>query len=89
MTAKQIEIFEAKGLTNTDELDHIIIGLHKKYGSKISIRKINVADTKNLSRQKDVMKVMKEKGISALPIVLVDGKFSSVDGLKKLLTESF
>jgi len=89
MTAKQIEIFEAKGLTNTDELDHIIIGLHKKYGSKISIRKINVADTKNLSRQKNVVKIIKERGVSALPIILVDGKFSSVDGLRKLLTEGF
>ena len=76
-----IEIFEARGLTNTDELDGLLIELHKKYREDIAIIKVNVLN----HRVEEVIRIVKERGMDSLPIIRIDGKISSITALKELL----
>lgn len=80
-----IEIFELKGRTDTEKLDFMIVDIYRKYRGLMSIKKINVLDKEKMKEHDDVVEIIKRKGIDALPIIKIDGKFSSLSGLEKLL----
>ncbi len=81
-----IEIFEAKGFTEPKtDLDALIINLHRKYSDELMIQKVDVLDKTSMKRHKDVVKLIKDKGLDTLPLIKLDNKLVSQNKLEKLM----
>ncbi len=82
----RIEIFEMQGIGEmTTDLDVLIINLHKKYADKLEIRKINIVDKELMKKHKDVVTILRDKGLESLPLIKKDGKLIAAEKLEHLL----
>ncbi|HLD84104.1 MAG TPA: hypothetical protein VI979_04600 [archaeon] len=70
-----VEIFEAHPSAETDAY---VMRL-KKENPGCTIRKINVLDRDAMKKHPDVVAVLREKGIEALPLVKTDGRMVAID----------
>ena len=77
----QIFIFEIKsGGVDAEldtDIDSHIMNLYKKYGSRISIQKIDIMNKEAMAPHKDIRKHIEKHGIDALPLIKIDKKMLS------------
>ena len=84
----RIEVFEMQGINEmATDLDALIINLHKKYNKTIDIRKINVVDKNAMKDHKDVIGMLRDKGLDVLPLIKKDGKLVTEEKLGQLLQQ--
>jgi len=66
-----IEIFEVKGSSEiSTDLDVLILDLYKKSHGEIELKKIDVLDKNQIKPYKDVIEIIKVRGLEALPVVV-------------------
>ena len=81
-----IEIFEARGFTEPDtSLDSLVINLSSKYEDQIAIRKVDVLQKDEMKRHKDVVKIIKDKGLSTLPLIKLNNKLVDKEKIENLM----
>lgn len=81
-----IEIFEARGFTEPDtSLDTLVINLSRKYEGQVAIQKIDVLQKDLMKKHKDVVKLIKDKGLNVLPLIKMDKQLVEQAKLEKLM----
>ena len=81
-----IEIFEARGFTEpSTSLDTLVINLSRKYEGQVAIQKIDVLQKDAMKKHKDVVKLIKDKGLNVLPLIKLDKQLVEQAKLEKLM----
>jgi len=80
-----LEIFEADGYTLPTDIDVLLINMKKKHAEDLGVRKIRISDKQEIRKHKDVVQVLAQQGLDALPVVKVDGKIVENEKLENLL----
>ena len=80
-----LEIFEAEGYTLPTDIDVLLINLKKKYSSELGFRKISIANKEEIRKHKDVVQMLAQQGLDALPLIKLDGKVVDQQKLEQVL----
>ncbi len=80
-----LEIFEAEGYTLPTDIDVLLINMKKKHAEDLGIKKIKISDKQEIKKHKDVVQVLAQQGLDALPVIKMDGKIVEHENLENLL----
>ncbi|MBI4170397.1 MAG: arsenic metallochaperone ArsD family protein [Candidatus Aenigmarchaeota archaeon] len=80
-----LEIFEADGYTLPTDIDVLLINLKKKYAADLGIKKINITNKEEIRKHKDIVHLLAQQGLDALPLIKLDGKIVDHAKLEKML----
>lgn len=80
-----LEIFEADGYTLPTDIDVLLINLKKKYAAGLGVKKINITNKEEIRKHKDIVQLLAQQGLDALPLIKLDGKIVDHTKLEKML----